>query len=567
MYFHTLREVPGDGEIPSHRLLLRAGMIRKLASGIYGYMPLGYRVIRKIEQIIREEMDAKGAQELTMPAFQPGELWKQSDRWADFGQEIFRLMDRNGREFCLGPTHEEIFAMLVGGEVKSYRELPLNLYQIQKKYRDEKRPRLGLIDCREFIMKDAYSFDKDWDGLDLTYWEMHDTYSRIFRRCGLDFRVVKADMGMIGGLDSHEFTVLSQHGEDMIACCNSCDFAATLERAVCAAGIWNQDGEERRLLEIYTPNIKTIHALKTFLGVPGDKLLKTLIFKVKDQLVAAVLRGDRELNKVKLANALKVPPHALEFASAEDVKKCTGAETGFAGPVGLRHAKIVADQEVPLMKNAVAGANKTDYHMVHVNYGRDFQADMIVDLRLMEEGDPCPQCGSPVTLARGIAVGQIRQLGTKYSEVFEATYVDENMEEKLMVMGAYGIEVSRTMAAIVEQHHDEDGILWPLSVAPYQVMVTVVNVKDATQMCMGEKIYQALRDSHIDVLLDDRDERGGVKFKDADLIGIPIRITVGKRAGEGIVEFKLRREKGREELAYNGAVFKTLKLLKQAGMK
>lgn len=567
MYLHTLREVPSDAEIPSHKLLLRAGMIKKLVSGVYGFMPLGYRVIRKIEQIVREEMDAKGAQELLMSAVQPAELWKESGRWYDFGPEMFRLQDRNEREFCLGPTHEEVFTDIVRNEVKSYKELPLNIYQIQTKYRDEKRPRFGLMRSREFIMKDAYSFDRDWEGLDKSYWEMYDAYSRVFTRCGLNFRPVEADTGAMGGSDSHEFTALSEFGEGVIAYCEHCDFAATTERAACLDHIPPQDTIEQEMKEIYTPNAKTIEELMEFVNKPGHKLLKTLVFRAKDKLVAAVLRGDRELNETKLVNALKIPEHELTFATPEDIYNYTGAAVGFAGPVGLKDMMIIADTEVPALKNMVVGANKTDYHIENVNYGRDFKADIVTDLKLIEEGDPCPQCKETVKLARGIEVGQVFKLGTKYSEAMGATYMDENVEAKPMVMGCYGIGISRTMAAIIEQHHDENGIIWPLSVAPYHVIISVVNVKDEVQMHLGEKLYKELLDSNIEVLLDDRPERAGVKFKDADLIGIPIRITIGKKAAEGIVEYKLRREEKKEELTYNQALSNVLKMLKQAGVK
>jgi len=561
MYLHTLREVPSEAEVPSHQLLLRAGMIKKLASGVYGYMPLGYRVLRKIEQIIREEMDAKGAQELLMSAVQPAELWKESGRWYDFGPEMFRFKDRNEREFCLGPTHEEVFTDIVRNELKSYKELPVNLYQIQTKYRDEKRPRFGLMRGREFIMKDAYSFDRDWEGLDKSYQDMYDAYSRIFTRCGLNFRAVEADTGAMGGSDSHEFTALSDYGEGVIAYCGSCDFAATLEKAPCVIDLPPQDAEEKGLEEVHTPQVGTIEELASFLNIPAHRTAKTLLFKVRDKIVAAVLRGDRELNETKLLKVLKIPEHELEFASAEDILKCTGAAVGFAGPVGLKGVQIIVDEEIPQMKNMIVGANKTDYHLLNANYGRDFHADHIADLKQIQEGDRCPQCGAPVKLARGIEVGQIFKLGTKYSQAMGATYMDENVQEKPIVMGCYGIGVSRTMAAVVEQHHDEDGIIWPLSVAPYHVIITIVNVADEKQFALGEKIYQELLNKNVEVLLDDREERAGVKFKDADLLGIPIRITVGKKAPEGIVEYKLRKEKEKEELPYEEAMDRVVQLI------
>ncbi|MBF8983455.1 proline--tRNA ligase [Lutibacter sp. B2] len=558
MYLHTLREVPNDAEIPSHQFLLRAGMIKRLVSGVYGFMPLGYRVIRKIENIVREEMDAKGAQELLMSAVQPSELWKESGRWNDFGPEMFRLKDRNQREFCLGPTHEEVFTDIVRNDVKSYKELPLNIYQIQTKYRDEQRPRFGLMRSREFIMKDAYSFDKDWESLDKTYDDMYDAYTNIFTRCGLNFRAVDADTGAIGGSGSHEFTALSEVGEGVIAYCNHCDFAATTERAECVIEAKCENVELKEINEIHTPNIKSIEELHEFLKVDGEKLLKTLLFKAKDQIVAAIIRGDRELNETKLVNALKIPEHELEFASEEDVKRVTNAEVGFAGPIGIKDVIVIVDDEVPHLKNMIAGANKTDYHIENVNYDRDFKADIVIDLKLMKEGYPCPTCGEGVNLARGIEVGQVFKLGTKYSEAMDAKYMDENMKEKPMVMGCYGIGVSRTMAAIIEQHHDENGIIWPMSVAPYHVIVSIVNVKKEDQVELGEKIYKILQDQKVEVLLDDRAERAGVKFKDSDLIGIPIRIVVGKNAAEGIVEYKQRDCEDKYEFTVEEAINKAI---------
>lgn len=542
MYLKTLREVPAEAEIPSHIWLLRAGMIRKLVSGVYGFMPLGRRVLQKIEAIVRQEMDAKGGQEILMSAIQPAELWQESGRWYAYGPEMWRLKDRNDRDFCLGPTHEEIFTDIVRSEVDSYRQLPLNLYQIQTKYRDEKRPRFGLMRSREFIMKDAYSFDRDWEGLDKSYNEMYDAYEKVFERCGLTFRAVEADTGAIGGSDSHEFCALSEYGESEIAYCEQCSMAATTEKAACVDDA--PDSAEMLPLElVHTPGTKTIADVAAFLGIDHKQTIKALLFEVFQQeyrYVAVFIRGDRELNMTKLINALNIPEHAIEFADEAAMGAETGAVGGFTGPVGLRNCKIVVDSELTGTKNLCAGACKEDHHMLNVNYGRDYSGDIVTDLKLTKEGYPCPQCQGHIKITRGIEVGQVFKLGTKYSEAMHAYYKDENMQEKVIVMGCYGIGISRTLAAIVEQHHDKDGIIWPLAVAPYHAIITVVNAADAVQMQLAEKIYDELQKEGVEVLLDDRDERPGVKFKDADLIGIPIRITVGKKAADGIVEYKMR---------------------------
>ncbi len=558
MHIHTLREAPTEAEIPSHIYLLRAGMIRKLVSGVYGYMPFGYRVIRKIEEIVRQEMDAKGGQEILMSAIQPAELWQESGRWYAYGPEMWRLKDRNERDFCLGPTHEEIFTDIIRSEVTSHRQLPMNLYQIQTKYRDEQRPRFGLMRSREFIMKDAYSFDKDKEGLDKSYWEMYDAYEKIFTRCGLEYRAVEADTGAIGGSDSHEFTAISEVGESEVAYCDSCDLAATTERAECVGDEPSVE-PELALEEVHTPNTKTIDDLVKFLTIHKKKTMKALLFQAyKDETnfeyVVAFIRGDRELNVVKLVNALNIPEHALVFANEIEMNKVTGAVGGFTGPIGLQNCKILLDAELKDAKNLVAGANKADYHVKNINHGRDFTADLILDLKLIKEGDKCPKCGAPVRIARGIEVGQVFKLGTKYSEAMKAVYKDENMKDQVMEMGCYGIGVSRTMAAIVEQYHDENGIIWPVAVAPYHAIVSVVNVKDEGQMKLGTEIYEELKSVGIEALLDDRDERAGVKFKDADLMGIPVRITVGKGAVSGMVEYKLRKEADKVDMTAKDAV-------------
>lgn len=566
LYFRTLREVPNEAEIPSHIWLLRAGMIRKLVSGVYGFMPLGFRSVRKIEEIIRQEMDKRGGQEIHMSAIQPAELWKESGRWFAYGPEMWRLKDRNEREFCLGPTHEEIFTDIIRSEVSSHRQLPVNLYQIQTKYRDEARPRFGLMRSREFVMKDAYSFDKDRAGLDKSYDEMYDAYEKIFDRCGLTYRAVEADTGAIGGNASHEFTALSNVGESEIAYCEKCQMAATTERAECIDAVATEQ-IELPLEYVETPDAKTIADLAKFLQVKEEETLKALLFIVKDEqeqfkeYVAAFVRGDRELNMTKLVNALGIPEHSIEFADEALMAEKTGCVGGFTGPVGLHDCKIVVDSELVAMKNLVAGACRKDYHVKNVNYGRDYSGHIVTDLKLIKEGYACPTCGAPVKIARGIEVGQVFKLGTKYSEAMGATYKDETMEDKPVVMGCYGIGVTRTLAAVVEQHHDDFGIIWPMSIAPYHAIVTVVNTKDDVQMALGENIYKALLKAGVEALLDDREERPGVKFKDADIMGIPVRITVGKKAPEGIVEYKLRRESEKAELSVEEAMRQAIEIV------
>lgn len=566
MHIKTLREVPAEAEIPSHILLIRTGMIRKLASGIYGFMPFGWRSVRKIEDIIRSEMDKAGGQEIHMSAIQPAELWQESGRWFAYGPELWRVKDRNGRDFCLGPTHEEIFTDIIRNDVSSYRQLPMNLYQIQTKYRDEARPRFGLMRSREFIMKDAYSFDRDFEGLDKSYDDMYKAYEKIFTRCGLTFRPVEADTGAIGGSNSHEFTALSEVGESEIAYCEKCSMAATTERAECVDA--PADTEEMLPMEeVKTPGTKTIEAVADFLGMSQTKTIKALLFVTYDEegnekeYVAAFVRGDRELNMTKLINALNIPEHAIEFADEAKMSQKTGCVGGFTGPVGLHDCKVVVDSELTGLRNLCAGANKENYHVKNVNYGRDYKGDIVTDLKLLKEGDPCPVCGAPVKHARGIEVGQVFKLGTKYSQAMNAVYKDENQQDRLIVMGCYGIGVTRTLSAIVEQHHDENGIIWPMSVAPYHVIITLVKPGDETQEAVAEEIYNRLSDAGVEVLLDDRDERPGVKFKDADLLGIPVRITVGKRAPEGVVEYKLRREAEKQEMSVSEAVTAAIEIV------
>lgn len=540
-YVPTLREVPAEAELISHQLLLRAGMIRKLVSGVYTYLPLSVRVLKNIETIVREEMDAIDSQECLMSALCPSELWKETGRWEDFGPEMFRLHDRHNREFCLGPTHEEVFTNLIRHELKSYKQLPLSLYQIQTKFRDEKRPRFGLMRSREFIMKDAYTFDKDEEGMRTSYEEMWKAYERVFDRCKLDYQIVEGDSGAMGGSDSHEFIAMSEVGETEIAYCGSCDYAATDEKAACNYKI-EDDSALDNMEKVSTPDVKTIEELQSFFNVAGDRFVKTLLFKAGEETVAVLIPGNRTLNEVKLLNQLDVLEHDFEIADEETVKRITGCNVGFAGPIGLKEdIRILIDERVPMMKNVFVGANETDFHLKNVNFDRDFKGEVVGDLVMIERGDTCPKCGAPIQMDRGNEVGNIFQLGTKYSKALNATYLDSNGKEQLIVMGSHGIGISRTLATIIEQYHDENGIIWPLAVAPFQVIITVVNSKKEDQQTLGLEIYKDLKAKGLDVIIDDRKERAGVKFKDAELLGIPIRVNVGRDASENQVEFKLRR--------------------------
>lgn len=552
MYMPTLREVPAEAEIPSHQLLLRAGMIRKLVSGVYTYLPLGYRVIRKVEQICREEMDAAGSQEFLLSALQPRELWEASGRWKDFGPEMWRITDRNAREFCLGPTHEEYFTSVIKDEIKSYKQLPLNIYQIQTKYRDEKRPRFGLMRGREFIMKDAYSFDKDEEAMIKAYEIMWEAYDKIFTRLKLKYKIVQGDTGAMGGKVSHEFMAMSEIGEGLVAYCDHCDYAATDEKAEVVYNIKDDNVEVLDMERVHTPNIKTIDELNQFLNIEKSKFGKALVYRAAGKAVVVIIPGDRELNEVKLANYLGVGGHEIELGDEELIKKITGSDKGFTGPVGLsKEAKLLVDSRITKMINIVVGGNETDYHLKNVNYGKDFNGEIVDDLLLVIEGDTCPKCDSPLIMDRGIEVGNIFQLGTKYSDSIGAKFLDENGKEKNFVMGSYGVGVTRSVAAVVEQYHDENGIVWPLVIAPYHIIITVVNIKNEEQMNLGEKLYKEFTNLGYEVLLDDRNERVGVKFKDRDLIGIPIRVTVGKMAGENVVEYSLRTSEDKVEIKAN----------------
>lgn len=537
MLVSTLREVPAEAEIDSHKLMVRAGMIRKMAAGIYNYMPIGLKVLKNIEEIVREEMNTAGAQEFLASAVLPAELWQESGRWDVYGDEMFRLKDRNNRDFCLGPTHEEVFTDIARNEIKSYKQLPVNLYQIQTKYRDERRPRFGIMRSREFIMKDAYSFDKDQAGLDVSYDKMHDAYVKIFNRCGIDAKCVEADSGAIGGANSAEFMVKSEVGEDDVVFCSACDYAANIEKAEATP----EKAEVEELLEmekVATPDSRGIYEVSEFLKVSPKKTVKLLMFNVDGKIVGVVVRGDREVNEVKVANAAQASGDII-MASNEEYTKATNCEPGFGGPVGIKVDLLLVDEEVANMYNMILGANETGYHLKNVNYGRDFEG-VVGDFRKIESGEKCPKCGSEVTIARGTEVGHIFKLGTKYSAAMNATFIDENGKNVPFVMGCYGIGVTRTMASIIEQHHDENGIIWPLSVAPYHVSVIPVNIKDEAQMKIANKLYDELRKIGVDAILDDRNERPGVKFKDSELIGIPMRVTVGKKITDGEVEFKLR---------------------------
>ncbi|MFR2387702.1 proline--tRNA ligase [Intestinibacter bartlettii] len=543
MLMPTLKEVPSDAEITSHQLMLRAGMIRKMASGIYNQLPMGIRVFRKVEDIIREEMNAKGAQEISCALLVPAELWQESGRWDVMGPEMFRLKDRNGRDYCLGPTHEETFTHIVRNEITSYKQLPLNLYQIETKFRDERRPRFGVMRTRNFTMKDAYSFDADQEGLDKSYDDMFDAYTRIFARCELDNSPVQADSGAMGGSASAEFMVKSEVGEDEIVFCSGCDYAANIEKATSVNHEASTE-EMKEMSEIETPNVHTIEELQDFFKMDAGQFAKTLIYYADGKTVAVVVRGDRDVNETKVANAIG---GAVEFelASEDTIKAVTGAEVGFAGPIGIKTDYLFIDQEVVDQRNVIVGANKTGYHIQNANFGRDFEGQ-VGDFRNVQEGDKCPKCGQPLEIMRGVEVGHIFKLGTKYSESMGATFLDQNGKSQPIIMGCYGIGVERTVAAVIEQHHDENGIIWPLAIAPYHVVVVPVNVKKEEHLENAEKIYKELEAAGVEVLLDDRNERAGFKFKDSDLLGIPMRITVGKDIVDGKVEFKLRKEADKE---------------------
>ena len=544
LYAPTLREVPSDADVVSQQLMLRAGFMRKTANGLYSFLPLGWKSIKKIEAIVREEMDRASAQEIMMPILQPAEIWKESGRWNAYGAEMMRINDRHDNEFCLGPTHEEMITTLVKNEINSYRQLPVNLYQIQSKFRDERRPRYGLMRSREFIMKDAYSFDVDEAGLDESYKSMYDAYTRIFTRCGLTFRPVEADSGAIGGSGTHEFMAIAEAGEADIVYCTKCDYAANIE--IGKPGIMKQDEEALQELSVVdTPNASTIEAVAEMLNLPLHKTIKAVVFSIDGKVVLAIVRGDHEVNEVAVQHAVlgSVEP---EMATSEELEK-VGLTAGFISPVGLQQTDefaIVVDESVMETYNVCGGANKKDAHYVNINPKRDFNVEDIIvaPIRLITKDDVCPKCGGALEHAKGIEVGQVFKLGTKYSEALQATFLDQNGRPNPMIMGCYGIGVSRTLAAAIEQYHDENGIIWPRSIAPFEAVIVPINAKDEALMSTSQTIYTALQNAGVDVLLDDRKDRAGVKFKDADLIGYPLRITVSKNTLENNeVEIQIRK--------------------------
>jgi prolyl-tRNA synthetase len=562
-FLPTEKEDRSDAVVASHRLMLRAGMIRQLTSGVYSYLPLGLRAVRKVAQIVREEMDRAGALEVFLPALQPADLWKESGRWDHFGPELVRLKDRNQRDFCLGPTHEEVVTDLVRKEVRSYRQLPLILYQIQTKFRDERRPRFGVMRSREFTMKDAYSFDATEEGAELSYMKMYEAYTRIFQRTGLRFRAVEAETGPIGGSFSHEFMVLADSGEDAVVSCTGCTYAANVERAE----IGHPKGKNTParsttgpMKKVLTPGMRTVEEVCNFLGVEPSRLIKTLIYVADGRPIAVLVRGDREANEAKIRRATGCAE--LVMAEQELVERITGAPMGFAGPVGLkgRDLIVLADREVMEMVDAVTGANEGDHHLVHVDPRRDFSVDRIEDLRVAAAGDPCPRCEEGMLqIWRGIEVGHIFKLGTKYSEAMGATFQDEKGQERPMIMGCYGIGIERTVAAAIEQNHDQDGIIFPMAIAPFQTIVLCLQQERTDVRDASERVYRDLLDSGIEVLLDDRDERPGIKFKDADLIGIPLRVNVGaKSLSQGKVELR-HRDTGQTELIEIGRISQRVK--------
>lgn len=570
LFVQTLREFPSDAEVMSHKLLVRAGYIRKLANGIYNYLPLMWRVLRKVENIVREEMDKAGAQELLMPFVQPSELWQESGRWDVYGKELMRLKDRHSREMCLGPTHEEVITSIGREGIRSYKQLPVNLYQIQSKFRDEIRPRFGLLRGREFIMKDAYSFDADEKGLDKSYEIMAEAYRRIFERCGLETKMVQSDSGAIGGSVSHEFMVLvneeaeNNAGENDVFYCTKCAYSANSNHAVSVLTSVETDGKFTKAEIIDTPNTHSIEELANFLNIPASVICKSLIYVVDGKYVLALIRGDKTVEETKLMNVFA--GNDIRIARNDEIEEIMqnselNAIAGFIGPKGIKGVEIVADETVKDLKNFVVGCNQTDKHLVGANWGVDIELPIkIADIRLVEEGDKCVDCGADLKVTRGIEVGNIFKLGTKYSKAMNATFTDKDGQEKPFIMGCYGIGISRTAAAAVERHHDENGIIWPLAIAPYTVIIVPVSDQDEVQMKTAEEIYNKLLASNVEVILDDRSERAGVKLKDADLIGIPYRITIGKTIKDGLVEFKTRATNETETISPEEAIQKILAL-------
>ena len=553
MLISTLKEAPNEAIISSHILLIRAGMIRKLVAGVYNYLPLGLRTLNKIENIIIDEMDRAGALQILSSAIQPKELWEASGRWQKYGPELMRFKDRHNREFCLGPTHEEIFTDLVKNEIKSRKNLPINLYQIQTKYRDELRPRFGLMRGREFIMKDSYSFDLNEEGLNQSYELMYKTYEKIFTRLGIDYKVVLADTGAIGGDGSHQFMALSDIGESDIIYCENCNYAADEEKAQAKIDLYHDNIEEKTMELVLTPNKKTIDEVSDFLKLNKKDIVKSMVYRnlANNELVLVMVRGDREVNPIKVINALKIAEHELVLATAEDILEIHSFE-GFVGPIGL-NIKTLVDEEVAYMHNIVVGANKKDYHLTCVNFKRDFDGE-VFDLRIVSKNDLCPICGNPLKMEKGIEMGQIFKLGTKYSLPLKCTYQDELGNNIPIVMGCYGIGVTRTMSSIIEQNHDEFGIIWPLNIAPYHVVIVPINYEDELIKKGSDYIYNRLNDTKVEIILDDREAKPGFKFKDWELIGIPYIITIGRKASEKICELKKRRTLEKLELSYDEAI-------------
>ena len=559
LFIPTLKETPAEAEVTSHKLMIRAGMIRKLAAGIYSTLPLGLRVLRNVENIIREEMNATGAQEVFLPCIQPAELWEESGRWKLYGKDLLRIKDRHDRDFCFGPTHEEVITDILRKEVRSYRQLPISFYQIQTKFRDEIRPRFGVMRGREFMMKDAYSFDCDEEGAERAYKKMYQAYCNIFKRCGLSFKAVEADSGTIGGSYSHEFMVMADSGEEAIAFCDKCDYAANLEKAEIKATDSYKKNEKKKLKSVETPGMTSVEEVSSFLKVTPKDLAKTLLFETEKGTVAAMVRGDHQINEIKLKNITGCSE--INLAREEVVKEISGAPTGFTGPMGLKIA-VFADHAIQQGTNFVTGANKADYHLLNVNEGRDFSVKNFCDIRNVEDGDPCPKCSGQTQLKRGIEVGHVFKLGEKYSKSLKATFLDKDGKEKYFVMGCYGIGVGRTMAAAIEQNFDQDGIIWPIPIAPFQVMVIPLNVNSKEISNAADKIYDHLLKDKIEVLIDDRDERPGVKFKDADLLGIPLQIIIGDRTlKESAVELKIRKDKKIEKVGIDKIAKRIVRLL------
>jgi prolyl-tRNA synthetase len=540
LFMPTMREVPGDADVVSHQLLLRAGFIRQIAAGVYSYLPLAKRVIHKVETIVREEMEKVGAVELTMPAIHPAELWQETGRWDLYGPEMMRLKDRHGRDFALGPTHEEVITSLIRPEINSYKKLPLTLYQIQTKYRDERRPRFGLLRGREFIMKDAYSFHASQADVDEMYEKMYQAYKNVFTRVGLEFRPVIADSGEMGGKDTHEFMALAEIGEDTIAYSDETDYAANIEMAAVNTN-YEQSTEELKDLEtIQTGQAKTIDEVSASLSIAKDKVIKSLLYMIDDQPLLVLVRGDHELNEIKLKHELG--SGNITLATPEQTVDILKVEVGNVGPINIpANVKVIADYAVKAVVNGVCGANELGAHYKNVSITRDVSDVQFGDIRMIQEGDLTPDGKGTIKFARGIEVGQVFKLGTNYTEKMNATFLDENGKAKPIIMGCYGIGISRTVSAVIEQHHDDNGIVWPEAIAPYSVHVIAVNVKKEDQRTLAESIYDRIKANNVEVLYDDRQERAGVKFADADLIGLPIRITVGKNAPEGIVEVKVRK--------------------------